>query len=333
MKFKRHGGNPIIQRTPGSFHSLHAANPDILFFKGKYHLYFRGQAEDGHDQIGFAYSGPNTFDGINWVMSSENPIIRVSRDPADFDSGHILDPATIELNGRIYLYYSAHNIAWKTTNIPSCIGLATSEDGTYFEKHLHNPIIEGTAPEIVAYNKCVYLFYQSKNSDGFFEIYCSQSQDGVCFDEQPAQRVFGPSHVEGSFDRFSISTVRIWRENGWFYMTYGGCPQYYDYPVAIGLARSKDLYQWERYPGNPILERGLPGTWDEGAIWFATVLKKDLTYYLWYEGTGAGLSLGSPEGREASRLCREEDYGGYASHSFSQVGLATYNGDMPDWDD
>ncbi len=328
MKFERYFGNPIIARTPGSFHSIHAANPDILFFKDKYHLFFRGQAKDGHDQIGVAYSAPTTFNGINWKMSQDNPVIKVSSTTDDFDSGHILDPATIVMNGRVYLYYSAHNITWKTANIPSCIGLAISEDGTHFKKSSHNPIIEGTAPEVVEHNGRIYMFFQRKNARGYFEIYCSHSEDGICFDEQSPQKVFGPSQVEGAFDRFSISTVRIWQENGWFYMTYGGCPFFFDYPVAIGLARSRDLLQWQRYPGNPILERGPVGTWDEGALWFATVFKKGITYYLWYEGTGAGLGV---ESQEASRLCREEDYGGYADSSFSQIGLATYKGDMPDW--
>jgi hypothetical protein len=84
-------------------------------------------------------------------------------------------------------------------------------------------------------------------------------------------------------------------------------------------------------PGNPILERGRPGTWDEGALWFATVYKKDNFYYLWYEGTGAGMGVATPEAEAASRLCREEDYGGYGKTSFSQIGLATYRGDMPQW--
>ncbi len=114
-------------------------------------------------------------------------------------------------------------------------------------------------------------------------------------------------------------------------MAYGGCDRYFDYPGAIGLARSHDLRNWERYPGNPILERGLPGSWDEGALWFATVLKVGHTYYLCYEGTGTGLGSETPEARKASRLCREEDYGGYAKTSFSQIGLATYEGRRPEW--
>jgi len=114
-------------------------------------------------------------------------------------------------------------------------------------------------------------------------------------------------------------------------MMYGGCPRFFDYPIAIGLARSRDLLHWQRYPGSPILERGAPGSWDEGALWFATVLKKDQTYYLWYEGTGAGQGLESEENRQVSVLCREQDYGGYAVSSFSQIGLATFTGEIPDW--
>lgn len=41
------------------------------------------------------------------------------------------------------------------------------------------------------------------------------------------------------------------------------------------------------------------------------------TYYLWYEGTGTASSLSNSEGREISRLCRQENYGGYGITSFS----------------
>ncbi|MCG8606615.1 hypothetical protein MJD09_16730 [bacterium] len=331
IKFERHRGNPVIPRTPGSFFSVHAANPDILPFQGKYYFYFRGQAEDGHDQIGVGCADPTEFDGINWQMSPDNPVIPVSKNPSDFDSGYIVDPATIELNGSVYLYYTGHSAAWSDWNIPSYIGLAISDDGIHFMKSPANPIIEGTEPEVVAHNGRIYLFFQRKNSDGYFEIYCCQSQDGICFDEQPPQRVFGPSNRTGAFDKFSISTTRIWSEGEWFYMTYGGCPRYFDYPAAIGLARSRDLLQWQRYPDNPILERGQPGTWDEGAVWFATVFKKDQMYYLWYEGTGTGMGLEKSEYKEVSRVCREKDYGGYGRSSFSQIGLATYVAEMPAW--
>lgn len=317
MKFLRHSSNPIIARKADTFYSKHAANPDLLLFRGQYHLYFRGQFQAGHDQIGVAYASQQAFNGVHWQLSLENSIIRVSDDSAEFDSGHILDPAAIILNERVYLYYTAHRSDWNYWNIPSFIGLAISADGTHFEKSSNNPIIFGTAPEVVAHDGRIYLFLQRKTASNFFEIYCCQSDDGLHFPESQQQVVLRPSGVPGTFDFFSISTVRIWREEPWFYMTYGGCDRYFDYPRAIGLARSPDLLHWERYPGNPILTRGDAGAWDEGALWFATVNKINQTYYLWYEGAGSGLGSGSAEARKLSQQCRGQDYGGYAESSFS----------------
>lgn len=328
IEFTRYGENPVIPRTKGTFFSIFSANPDLLFFNKKYHLYFRGQAEAGHDQIGVAYAAPERFDGIHWEMAPENPIIKVSASAEDFDSGHILDPAAIVWNRKVYLYYSAHNMYWKIRNVPSSIGLAISEDGTHFEKYAANPVIYGTAPEAVVFQDNVHLFFQRRTEGGFFEIRKCHSEDGIHFPETNRTTVFKPSGQPGAFGRFSISTVRIWQEKDWFYMFYGGCNRYYDYPIAIGLARSRNLLDWERYPGNPIFERGEPGTWDEGAVWFATVYRHKDKYLLWYEGTGCGLGTETAPARAASQECREQDYGGYAKTSFSQIGLATFEGSL-----
>ena len=187
------------------------------------------------------------------------------------------------------------------------------------------------APEVVEFENKIYLFYQRINHDNGFDIFCCPSKDGINFSKENEKMVFGASNIQSEFDGISISTVRIWREDDWFFMTYGGCDKFRDYPVAIGLARSRNLLSWERYPHNPILERGAPGDWDEGAVWFATVHQFDDTYYLWYEGTGTGLTQTKSEFIEKSLQCREQDYGGYGINSFSQIGLAMFTGDISDW--
>ncbi|MBN1350305.1 hypothetical protein JXJ21_12900 [candidate division KSB1 bacterium] len=331
IRFSRARLSPIIPRTPGTFYSVHVANPDLLLFKGKVHLYFRGQAEPGYDQIGVAYATPEAFDGVHWEMCADNPVISVSRNRADFDSGYILDPAAIAVDNRVYLYYSAHRYDWQNWNIPSHIGLAISDDGTHFSKYVDNPIIEGTAPEIVWHKNRLVLFFQKRTPEGNFNIYCCPGRDAFHFEPELAVTVFGPSKQPGAFDSYSISTVRIFREHDWFYMFYGGCDRFFDYPCAIGLARSRNLLEWERYPGNPVFERGEAGTWDEGALWFATVYKEGNTYFMWYEGTGTGLGLDSPEARAASRLAVDEDYGGYRTTSFSQIGLAVFERSSLAW--
>jgi predicted GH43/DUF377 family glycosyl hydrolase len=169
--------------------------------------------------------------------------------------------------------------------------------------------------------------FQRRTEDGYFEIHLVDSRDGIHFPEERRRTVFTPSRKPGSFDRYSISTARILKEGDRYYMAYGGCDRYHDYPGAIGLARSRDLESWERYPGNPVLERGHRGDWDEGAVWFATMHEVSGTYYLWYEGAGAGPGAAD----SASRLCRDEDYGGYERTSFSQIGLAACRGVSLDW--
>ena len=198
-------------------------------------------------------------------------------------------------------------------------------------KYNQNPVKEGVAPEVVEFENKIYLFYQKINSDNGFDIFCCASEDGIYFQKDKEKKIFGASGIQSEFDAKSISTVRIWREDDWFFMTYGGCNKFRDYPVAIGLARSKDLFNWERYSNNPILERGPPNDWDEGALWFATIYKHNNSYYLWYEGTGTGLPQTNSEAIQKSRQSREMDYGDYGISSFSQIGLATFMGDISEW--
>ena len=129
---------------------------------------------------------------------------------------------------------------------------------------------------------------------------------------------FSPSGASGRFDRDSTITGRIWYENPYYYMTYGGSPSCPDYPEGIGLARSQDLLNWERYPNNPILLRGAAGGWDEAAVWSGSLQKINGQYYLWYEGAGTNEGSGSGDSNTARNNC----YGGYSSSSWSQIGLA-----------
>jgi len=325
IRFEKHSDNPIIKREPGTFRSIHAANPDIIQFRGRYLFYFRGQGDEKHDQMAVGSCKPEEFDAASWQMAEENPIIKVSPQPGDCDSAHVLDPAVVVVNRKVYLYYSAHSL---DTNRHSSVALAVSEDGINFKKYPKNPLIPGIAPEIVYKDKTFYLFYERPNLWGQFDIFICPGSDYKHFSTRDERIVFTASGKQGEFDSFSISTVRIWKEGKWYYMAYGGCGRYIDYPSAIGLARSQDLLRWERYPGNPVMERGEPGSWDEGGLWFATVKKLKGVYYLWYEGCGTGMGTAAPEAIEASRKAREENYGGYAVTNFSQIGLAVFRGKM-----
>ena len=54
--------------------------------------------------------------------------------------------------------------------------------------------------------------------------------------------------------------------------------------TRIGYATSPDGIAWTKYSGNPVLDIGLPGSWDESAVSSATVVYNESVYHMWYLG-------------------------------------------------
>jgi predicted GH43/DUF377 family glycosyl hydrolase len=300
--WKRYPGNPVFPARPGTWMEAQTANPDLLLNGDTYYMYFRAQ-RGGHDRIGVATISKEKFDGHTWNIRME-PVIDVGG-PGSFDERHALDPAAILHDGKIFLYYTG-----SSPREDRAVCLAVSEDGIHFKKYEQNPVIIGGAPEVVFKDSLFYLYYwkQVPGRKGF-QIHYATSPDGYRFTE-PAQSLALPVGPVGSWDSFTVETPRIFRERDLYYMVYCGSDWQKDYPFHAGLATSRDLVHWAKYPGNPIFHRGAEGEWDEGAIWFTTVEKVGTHYYMWYEGYGGGTS-------------RTEPYGSYLKGGKSQVGMAT----------
>ncbi len=298
----RYPGNPLFPAAPGTWRESQTANPDLLLFCETYFLYFRGQ-QGGHDRIGVATVPRGSFDGVTWRLA-EKPVIDVGP-KGSWDETHVLDPASIEVDGRVFLYYTA-----VSARADRAVCLAISDDGVNFHKYAQNPVVIGGAPEVVRNGKKFFLYYWKKKPAGTgYQIHCATSTDGCNFQEASPDPIL-PAGPPGSWDSHTTETPRIFTENGLYYMVYCGSDRHNDYPADAGLATSRDLIHWTKYSGNPIFSRGAEGAWDEGAIWFTTVEKVNGVYYMWYEGYGGG---------EA----RQKAYGSYLKGGKSQVGMAT----------
>lgn len=321
MKFTRVSEEPFIPRTPGTFYSRLVANPDVLEHNDFLYFFFRGQGEDGHDQIGLWKQAQSLADGFNWDKSITEPVVKVSVEPSAYDSDHILDPSAIIFNEAIYLYYTAKGIQDENSY---SIGLSVSDDGLNFLKHDSNPILKNAiAPEVIIHDGLIHLFFQRHNiQNDSWELFSRTSIDGIKFDLESERLVFTPSLVHGSIDEKSAATFRIFKADDFYYLSYGACQKFLDYPESFGIAKSKDLLNWERSKSNPIFVRGAAGTWDEAAIWYPTIHKINEKFFMWYEGAGTGNALIDESASEASTLARKVNYGGYLVTSFSQVGLA-----------
>jgi predicted GH43/DUF377 family glycosyl hydrolase len=273
----------------GTWRESQTANPDLLPRGDRWHLYFRGQ-QGGHDRIGLATVAKADFDGVRWDVRGE-PVVDVGP-PGSWDETHVLDPATVEVDGTVYLFYSA-----VSPHCPRAVCLATLRDGVRFEKHPGNSVVVGGGPEVVHDGSLFHLFFWREWEGGGFQLHRAVSEDGRAFSE-PSPEPALPAGPVGSWDSRTVETPRIFREHGLYYMVDCGSNRYSDYPEHAGLAVSRDLARWTKYEGNPIFSRGERGAWDEGAIWFTTVERIGDRYWMWYEGYGGGTA-------------RDEEYGSY----------------------
>lgn len=66
---------------------------------------------------------------------------------------------------------------------------------------------------------------------------------------------------KGEWDEYQVWAPHIIKHNDEYIMFYTGVN--YNVAQAIGIAKSKDLYNWERYEGNPVIKPGEWGIWTE----------------------------------------------------------------------
>jgi len=88
----------------------------------------------------------------------------------------------------------------------------------------------------------------------------------------------------GEWDDSQVGNPSVLFYDGTYKMWYTG----YDASNRrIGYATSDDGIVWTKYEGNPVLDLGVPGAWDDSHVWAPSVLFYDGTYKMWYSGNDA----------------------------------------------
>lgn len=276
----QHGIAPAIPPTGEGWQAIWTANPDFLSLNGQLLLYYRGNGyaegrETAHDRIGVAEVLEIGKDRLNLNLLNDGlPIVDVGPE-GSFDGIDVLDPATVVFNGKVFLYYSAIGSG------PDSVGLAVSDDGVNFEKI--GCIMVGRAPDVIVFEGRLRMVYQKADAAGNYQVYLAESEDGFTFANVNEEPVFVPP--ANSWDSLSVATVRLGVEDDVYYALYGGSAYLADEPDFFGLARSKDLVDWEFHPGNPVFGCGAKGSPDGGAIWFPAIHRAGGTFVLLYEGS------------------------------------------------
>jgi predicted GH43/DUF377 family glycosyl hydrolase len=106
------------------------------------------------------------------------------------------------------------------------------------------------------------------------------SQDGYIWEKYATNPVLHMG-APGSWDESQVSDPAILFDGSTWKLWYSGYSESSGL-YQIGYATSPNGIAWTKFPGNPILSQGPPGSWDENGPRQATVLFRDGAYHMWY---------------------------------------------------
>jgi hypothetical protein len=249
-------------------------------------------------RIGYIDVNPNNPSSI--IDYSKQPILDIG-EPGSFSDNGVLTSSLLELDGKLYLYYSAYQSCEK---IPYLIfsGVAISEDrGRTFTNLSRAPILDRVNGEIFVRSSPSVL----KVPDGFKVWYSSDSGQGWIDGGSKARPCYDMKHIvtssptdwpriQGTIsialqneDEHGITKATFWRENGLYKTIYAIRSLSKGY--RLGYAESFDGIQFERKDDQVGIDVSDTG-WDSEMITFPERYSHQGRTFLFYCGNHYGMA-------------------------------------------
>ncbi|MGA2625200.1 MAG: LamG-like jellyroll fold domain-containing protein [Bacteroidota bacterium] len=239
----------------------------------------------GEDGIDISYA--SSADGLNWNLYPQNPVLTHGSGAA-FDR-RLQTPSVIYDGTQYKMYYTGANANDDTIQI----GLATSPDGIAWTKYSGNPVVTVGEPgswdsPVVAFcdvhfDGFQYVMWYSGNTGANTRIGRATSRDGIHWVKDPQNPVF-TENASGGFDSYTVVAPRVVDVEGVHYLFYLGTAVSGCCDLSLGWAYSTDGTTWTRYAGNPVIPKGLRGSWDDWSLGNFDVAAINDTFHIWYSG-------------------------------------------------
>jgi predicted GH43/DUF377 family glycosyl hydrolase len=279
ITWTKYPGNPVLDVGPsGSWDDFYASVPQIVIVGGTYHMVYTG-----HDGSTFRLGYASSTDGINWVKEPSNPILYFGP-TGSWDDRHLLYPDILYDGSKLHMWYSGGD----GSNIR--IGYASVTDIGGWMKYSGNPVLNVgpsswdsqhvRTPSVIFDGNKYHMWYTGFGNSVIKTGY-ADSTDGINWNKYSGNPVLdlGPG---GSFDDRGAFSPYVLYDGTMFHLWYAG--EDGSTTTRIGYASSADGINWNKYSGNPVINIGSPGSWDDDAVYPDTVIFDGATYHMWYTG-------------------------------------------------
>ena len=234
------------------------------------------------------------FAQTNWDKYSDNPVL-TEGPPGAWDENGVIAHGMLFDGFTYHMWYTGFDISWNVR-----LGYATSTDATTWTKYASNPVLDAGAqgtwdqsgpgsPSIIFDSTTYHMWYDATDNSNNIRIGYATSPDRVTWTKYGANPVLDIGSP-GEWDDEGVFNPMVIIDSTTYHMWYGGWDSL---DVRIGYATSSDGITWTKYGGNPILDLGSPGSWDDAAISGPSVIFDGATYHMWYGG-GDSINVGTP---------------------------------------
>jgi len=229
-------------------------------------------------------------DGVQWYTYAKNPVFNGG--PSNALDTQPRAPRVIYDGSQYKMYYLFQSGDFYG------VGLATSADGLTWHRY---PDSTTTNPSLftaitawcdVSFDSAKYTMWFSRgwpDSTGgtVSGIGRATSADGLHWTEYAGNPVF--TAVKGSWDSTIAGVPAVVRASGTYYMYYIGSGDLVTF--SVGLATSPDGIHWTRAASKPVMSP--QGSWEGSWIGALSVLFRNNTFMLWYNGYAGSWQIGT----------------------------------------
>lgn len=167
----------------------------------------------------------------------------------------------------------------KLTKHPGNPVLSIGANGAWDDNAVWRPMV---LKEATGYK----MWYVADDGSTSSRIGLATSGDGIIWNKSANNPVLSPT---AAWEANGISGGSVIYDNGEYKLWYTSFDS--SGIGRISYATSPDGINWTKYGGNPVLNVGYLGSWEDADVMFPSVLKRGDIYHMWYEGNdGSGQS-------------------------------------------
>ena len=285
-QFKKYAGNPILTKSASGFDSKYIVCPNVLYVSGTYRMWYQG-LDGTSSAIGYATSP----DGINWTKYAGNPVLQADPNSSAFDAQNVRCPRVYFDGQRFHMLYAGVS----TSNIAR-IGYAYSSDGIHWTKNPSFVLDVGasgtwdgakvTPADFRKEGSKWEMWYAAASNTGEWRTGYASAEDSVHWTRYPSMAPVLDKGAAGEWDADGPIADCVRKVGNDYHMWYEN-----NAGTQIGYAVSYDGITWNKSLANPLLS-STPGTWDQGGVDWAWMIRSGKKHFLYYASQGSEFSIG-----------------------------------------